>query len=248
MLEWLQNPVFAVGLAIVAMFFGYFFGLFEGRGQGYKKRQAEESEKKETEPALEQLLPATPLAPSDEISVLDVSMDSAGRMRLKLEGERVEVSTINPDQRKRIIAVLTQIRPFLEASTRSNATPSSAPPRPASPPPVSRPKEVASSGPSPAAVPGSSPKPAPLSDKAKDEPVTAPQSIVEQIDAILQSQMVGTPLMERGIRLQESPEGGVLVWVGMEKFEGVNEVPDEQIQAAIRAAINVWENKYTPGL
>jgi hypothetical protein len=246
MLEWLQNPVFAIGLAIVAMFFGYFFGLFEGRGQGYKKRQEEESEKKGTEPTPEQLPPATPLAPSDEISVLDVSVDSGGRMCLKLEGERIEASTINTDQRKRIIAVLTQIRPFLEASPHPSPPP--APPQPASPPPVSHPKETASSGTPPAAMPSSSPKPAPSSDKAKDEPATAPQSIVEQIDEILQSQMVGTPLIERGVRLQESPEGGVLVWIGMEKFEGVNEVPDEQIQAAIRAAISVWENKYTPGL
>jgi hypothetical protein len=71
---------------------------------------------------------------------------------------------------------------------------------------------------------------------------------VEQVDAILQAQMVGTPLFEKGIRLQESPEGGVLVWVGINKFEGVDGVPDDDIKAAIRAAIAVWENKYTPGL
>lgn len=243
MLEWLQNPAFAIGLAIVAMFFGYFFGLFEGRGQGYKKRQTEETEKNKTESAPEQLPPAVPPTPSDEVSVLDVSMDSTGKMRMKLEGERIEASTINSDQRKRIIAVLTQIRPFLEASTHPSPTPPPAQPRPVSPP-----KEAPSSRPSPAVAPSPSPKPVPSSDKAKDEPAVAPRSIVEQIDSILQSQMAGTPLMETGIRLQESPEGGVIVWVGMEKFEGVNEVPDEQIQAAIRAAINVWENKYTPGL
>ncbi len=248
MLEWLQNPVVAIGLAIVAMFFGYFFGLFEGRGQGYKKRQAEEPETEETEPASDPLPPVHPSAPSDEISVLDVSMDSAGRLRLNLEGERIEASTITPEQRKRIIAVLTQIRPFLEASTQAQPqTPVQAPP-PAPPRPAPSPRETPSSGTMPASVPSSLSKPVLSSGEAKDEPATAPQSIVEQIDTILQSQMVGTPLMERGIRLQESPEGGVLVWVGMEKFEGVSEVPDEQIQAAIRAAISVWENKYTPGL
>ena len=248
MLEWLQNPVVAIGLAIVAMFFGYFFGLFEGRGQGYKKRQAEEPEKKETEEVPEQLPPATPLAPSDEISVLDVSMDSAGRMRLKLEGERIEASTITLEQRKHIIAVLTQIRPFLETSKQApTSAPAPAPP-PARPRHVPSPKAIPPSGTTSASAPSSSSKPDSSSGKAKDEPIAASQSIVEQIDEILQSQMVGTPLMERGIRLQESPEGGVLVWVGMEKFEGVNEVPDEQIQAAIRAAISVWENKYTPGL
>ena len=54
--------------------------------------------------------------------------------------------------------------------------------------------------------------------------------------------------MEKGIRLQESPEGGVLVWVGFNKYEGVENVPDDQIKAVIRAAITEWENKYTPGL
>jgi hypothetical protein len=60
--------------------------------------------------------------------------------------------------------------------------------------------------------------------------------------------MAGTPLMEKGIRLQESPEGGVIVWVGMNKFQGVEDVPDEQIKAAIRTAIAAWESKFTPGL
>jgi hypothetical protein len=71
---------------------------------------------------------------------------------------------------------------------------------------------------------------------------------VGQIDSILQSQIVNTPLIEKGIRLQESPEGGVVVWVGINKYEGVDEVPDDAIKAAIRAAIATWESKYTPGL
>lgn len=248
MLDWLQNPTVAIGVAIAAMFFGYFFGLFEGRGQGYKKRQAEETETKEAKPATDPLPPATPPTPSDGISVLDVSLDNTGRTRLKLDGQRIEASTINAEQRKRIIAVLTQIRPFLETSTQSPKPRSTQTPPPAPPRPVSPPKEAPSSGTMSVTASGASSKPTPESGKVKDESAAAPQSIVEQIDTILQSQIVGTPLIERGIRLQESSEGGVIVWVGMEKFEGVNEVPDEQIQAAIRAAISVWENKYTPGL
>jgi hypothetical protein len=82
----------------------------------------------------------------------------------------------------------------------------------------------------------------------EEEPAAAPGSIVAQVDSILQAQMVGTPLLEKGIRLQESPEGGVIVWVGISKFEAIDDVPDDQIKAAIRAAITTWENKYTPGL
>lgn len=226
MLEWLQNPVIVIVLAIGAMFFGYFFGLFEGRGQGYKKRQAEEPETRETEPASESLSPVMPSAPPDEVPVLDVSKDNAGKMRLKLDGRRIDASSLTPEQRKRMIAVLTQLRPLLET--------------PAPAPPPARPQ--------PASIPSPSPRPTPPPTKESDEPVAAPQSIVEQIDSILQAQIAGTPLVERGIRLQESPEGGVIVWVGINKYEGVTEVPDEQIQAAIRTAISAWESKFTPGL
>lgn len=230
MLEWLQNPVVAIGLAIGAMFFGYFFGLFEGRGQGYKRRQAEEPEEveqNELEVEVAPLPSAPPVLPPDEHSLLDVSRDDAGSLRLRLDGERIEADVLTPDQRKRIIAVLTQIRPWLE-------TPAPAP-RPAQP------------APAPESRPAQSPRPVPPPVVDEDEPV-APQSIVAQIDAILHAQLAGTPLMEKGIRLQESPEGGVIVWVGIQKYEGIDGVPDDQIKGAIRAAISAWENRYTPGI
>ena len=134
--EWLQNPVVVFGLAIGAMFFGYFFGLFEGRGQGYKRRKAEEAEKGESEPTSEQLPLASPPPPSDEVSVLDVSMNRAGQLHLKLDGQRINADTMNAEQRKRMITVLTQIRPWLDSSKPAQS-PQEAPPAqpsPASPP------------------------------------------------------------------------------------------------------------------
>jgi hypothetical protein len=241
MLEWLQNPVVAIGLAVAAMFFGYFFGLFEGRGQGYKRRQAEEAEEaeqNEPEAQAEPLLPVTPVLPPDESSLLDVSRDDAGDLRLKLEGERIEAAALSAEQRKRIIAILTQIRPWLESPTSAH--------QPAQPTPVqSTPLRPA---PPPEARPVQSPRPAPPPNIDKDEVAAAPQSIVEQIDAILHAQLAGTPLMEKGIRLQESSEGGVIVWVGINKYQGLEDVPDDQIKAAIRTAISAWENRYTPGI
>jgi hypothetical protein len=267
--EWLQNPVVYWGLVIAAMFFGYFFGLFEGRGQGYKRRKAEEAEKEESKSTSEPLPPAAPPRPSDEVPVLDVSMDSAGQLRLKLDGQHIDAAAIDTEQRKRIITVLTQMRPWLDSpkpvqspqavSPRQARSPNDGAPPPAQPQTAqsqqgaSSPKETHTStaGPSPKPSPeltvGERPTAPPVDDKEKDS-VSKPQSIVAQIDSILQGQMVGTPLMEKGIRLQESPEGGVLVWVGINKFETVDEVPDEQIKAAIRAAIGVWESKFTPGL
>jgi len=54
----------------------------------------------------------------------------------------------------------------------------------------------------------------------KDERPSPPaNSIVGQIDFILQEQLQGTPLETRGIYLSESPEGGVLVNIGLQKFK-----------------------------
>ncbi len=72
--------------------------------------------------------------------------------------------------------------------------------------------------------------------------------MVAQIDEILQAHLDGTPLGERGIFLAQSPQGGVYVYVGLTRYDGVEDVPDPEVKAAIRAAIKEWENKYTPGL
>jgi hypothetical protein len=66
---------------------------------------------------------------------------------------------------------------------------------------------------------------------------------VAQIDQILQDRLVETPLAGRGIQLQESPEGGVIVWVGLQRFEGIDAVPDPEVKTAIRQAVEAWEKK-----
>ncbi len=70
--------------------------------------------------------------------------------------------------------------------------------------------------------------------------------MVGQIDAILQFHLAGTPLATRGIRIAESREGGATIHVGGQTYSGVSDVPDGEIQTAIRHAIAEWEAKYTP--
>lgn len=82
----------------------------------------------------------------------------------------------------------------------------------------------------------------------EDRPIPPAGSIVSQIDSILQARIVGTPLEERGVFLAQSPEGGVMVYVGLTKYMGVEDVPDSEVKAAIRSAITEWENRYTPGI
>ena len=72
--------------------------------------------------------------------------------------------------------------------------------------------------------------------------------MVGQINAILQTRIANTKLAELGVTMIESPAGGVFVYLGLDKYEGIEAVPNEDAVAAIRAAIAEWERKYTPGL
>lgn len=73
------------------------------------------------------------------------------------------------------------------------------------------------------------------------EAPTRAESIVEQIDAILQDLLADSPFANRGIRLVEEPHHGVVVWVGLERYGSVEEVPDEGIRALIQEAVRRWE-------
>ena len=67
-------------------------------------------------------------------------------------------------------------------------------------------------------------------------------SIVEQVDDILQEILASSPLAEKNIRLTETPNKGVIVWVGNEYYEGINAVPDDEVKRIIRQAVKKWED------
>jgi hypothetical protein len=229
-------------IALAAMFFGYGFGLFEGRGQGYKRRKTDEEKELKEKP------PAPPPTPAAAVKVDDPGMlrikQESGNLTLDLDGARVDTSALSTDQRKRLIEVLTMIRPWLEGRAAPAAAPTSS-----TPPPSPKPAPVQPAASPPASSPPSQPAAPKTPVIAKeDRPSTPANSIVAQIDAILQIRIAGTSLEERGVFLAQSPEGGVMVYVGLNKYKGVDEVPDEEIKSAIRAAIAEWEKKYTPGL
>ncbi len=243
-----------IGIALAAMFFGYGFGLFEGRGQGYKKRKKEEQVEKENQH------PPEPKIVTETVTVDDPGLlrikDEGGSYTLDLDGARINPTALSPEQRKRLIEMLNVMRPWLEGRSAPAPAPSvttsppqsalldriqskpasSAPPapvQPAAPPPPAKSQSAA-------------PKPATIA--TEDRPAAPANSIVSQIDSILQARIVGTPLEERGVFLTQSPQGGVNVFVGLTRYDGIDEVPDPEIKAAIRAAITEWEQKYTPGL
>jgi len=233
------NLITLAGIALAAMFFGYFFGLFEGRGQGAKKRKNEE-EQVNTKSIFEPPLPppSPPVAPLEN-NLLALSLNEKNQPQLKLDGRLADPSQLSPENRKRLIELMIMMRPWID----TNAGQKQAAPVPA-PQPAPRPMIPV---PAPAAVKQPSAKAASATTVPVPAPEPAPTSMVTQIDAILQTRLVGTPLENVGIRLIESPIGDPVFLVGDQSYKSVGEVTDPAVQTAFKAAIAEWERKYTPG-
>lgn len=74
-----------------------------------------------------------------------------------------------------------------------------------------------------------------------------PRSIAVQVDAILQRKLQERGWHQQGIRLLELPNKGMVVLVGLDQYTTVDEVPDAEIRALIRASVNEWEAKMVGG-
>jgi len=238
------NLLTLLGISLATLFFGYFFGLFEGRGQGYKRRKQEEEREKKARAALQAPLP--PPA-STERTLLKLSLDRQQQFCLDLDEQRLNPAQLTPAQRKRLIDLMVTMRPWVEASPPSTPAASRPPSTGASAirfpvPPPSRP----ASAPLPLNPIPASGSALPVEGAGAQE-APAPTSMVGQIDAILQARLAGTPLAGRGVRLVESPQGGVIVMVGVNRYPSLGDVPDPAVQAVIRAAIAEWEQRFTPG-
>src|SRR5271157_5715567 len=217
-----------VVVGIATLFVGYFVGLFESHGQENKKRGQEEPKEERNQP---------PVIAPKENNLLKLSLDQNNQLQLEVGGQRADAAKLTLEQRKRLIDLMVMMRPWIDASAPKPSTPPQPPPSAPIAAPISQPiaKPIAP-------LSTSTPK-----VESKKEEVAAPTTMVGQIDAILQEHLASSTLANRGVRLFESPEGGVVVMVGLSKYSGVSEVPDPQVQSMIRAAIAEWEKKYTPG-
>jgi len=237
-MEGLNLTPLLVGLG--ALLVGWLLGFLDSNNRTAKKiRQVEvlaqiaakEAEAKIAE-AEARLAVAPRLEPGASSAALRLAYER-GRPVLEMDGVRIESSALSIQQRSRLIELLTVVRPWLEGGaglTTRRTSGESAIARGVAPYP---------GDPAPARVPAA--------NMLEDKPVAA-LSLVGQIDSILQMRIAGTPLAARSIRLQESPSGGVNVYVGVTKYQSLDEVADAEIAAAIRAAIAEWESKFTPGI
>jgi len=219
---------------IVGMAIGWVIGFIDSNNRTSKKIEAAEARAERAISEAEQKIAAG----SEVVNV----MDDPGLLRLKhrdgvpfleMDGMSLNVKSVSQEQKKRLIELLTYIRPWVESGP-----PAQIAARPAAPAPLQP----------AAAIPGPTPTQPLPPIKPMEEKNIRSLSIVAQIDTVLQARMVDTPLANRGIRLTESSIGGVEVYVGLNKYPSIDEVPDTTIQNAIRAAIAEWEQKFTPGV
>jgi len=252
----MEQTTFNVGPYLLGGFIGiiigWVIGFFDSNLRSSKKiKQAEESAQVALQEARDKTTQAE--ARMASVAATPVTIDDPGLLRIKsengaltldIDGTRVNPIALYPEQRKRLIEMLNVMRPWLEHKPVSMPAPVT-PPQ-ATPSSISyAPPPAQAVPPKPAPVQASSPAPAPKKD---DTPTAAPSSMVGQINAILQARISNTKLADVGVTMIESPGGGVYVYVGLNKFEGIDAVPDEDVKAAIRSAIAEWERKYTPGL
>jgi hypothetical protein len=228
----------------IAVIVGWFIGFLDSNLRTAKKIEAAESNAeikiKEAERKIAQASKPSQSV-QDDPGLLRLKKNG-GRYTLELDGTLV-TGELSSELRKRLIELITVFRLWLESEQTSQPPSQSAAPMPASRPPV----PVSAQG--AVSYPGqTSPQPVTQAKKSEAEKNISSMSIVQQIDTVLQARMVDTPFAKQGIRLQESLQGGVEVYVGLKKFLAIEDVPDEAIKATIRAAIAEWEQKFTPGL
>lgn len=227
------------GLALVVLLIGFFIGYVDSNVRSIKKIEAAETKEKNARAEAEKKLAEAGIskasAPSatDEPGLLRLKYKN-GEPFLELDGKMVTPKNVSPDQKKRLIELITVMRPWVEGGQTAPAIsqPTASQQTPLTP--VS-PVEVVS-------------RPAQPAKKTEVEKPFASLSIVQQIDSILQERLLNTPLEKSGLRLHESMQGGVEVYVGVQKFDSIDDVPDPVMKSTIRAAIAEWEEKYTPGI
>jgi hypothetical protein len=72
----------------------------------------------------------------------------------------------------------------------------------------------------------------------------SPRQLVDEIDELVQARIRELPdLVEPGVRLRQDTAGGLVIFVGNDRYDSLDKIPDKKVQALIREAIQEWESR-----
>lgn len=181
-------------------------------------------------------------------TVLKFWLDEQKVQHVEMEGEEVSITDATSEQRKRLADLLKVLQKWAGEEK----------PQPVAPVvPVAAAAAAASTTESPlVVVPEPKETTKPRIDLAKgaqmffSENVSRkvepkPKTIVGMIDDVLQKKLETSPLQSKKISLEDGPHGEVIVIVDADRFEGVDQVPDPQVQAIIRESIAEWDRSHS---
>jgi hypothetical protein len=238
-----MNLVPAIILIVVAAIAGYILGIVDSRITASLRKKTE-AESVPVVGASGPIVVESNLL--GEHTVLKVTIDKTLKWHLELDGLRLESpDALSPEQRERVVNAVTQMRPWLDGKPASEAI-TAAQPSPELP--SFKPLNI--STPAQPSVTKITPKidalrgfRSLLTNDVKTLSKPKSFSIVAMIDEVLQAKLIGSPLMDKAIRLEEGSQGEVIVCVGSQRYDGVSAVPEPEIRDIIKAAITDWEKK-----
>jgi hypothetical protein len=174
----------------------------------------------------------TKLAGDGDVEVFGAWRTSENKVWLDMDGKRVDnKEALQPEQSQRLLNLVLDLRPWLETA------------RAAVPVPEAAPQQVRQVKPEPGIVAQPIQTKNNISTVAGEEihPTPVLESIIEQIDKVLQVKLATSLYKDRDIRLIEGPGGIVIIKDGLNRYEGVDTVPDPQVKILIQEAVADWE-------
>ncbi len=244
-----MNLITALILIAVAAIAGYGLGMLDARVTASLHKKDLESH--QPVPSSEKVAPVE-INRLEDHSVLRVVIDLASQLRLELDGARLNSpDEISVEQRQRLVGLIVQLKPWMEGKPAQTSLPTP-------------PEEVPARIPEPQPLKVSEPviliqQPPAVSVPVKIDPMRGLRSllqndvktpgqvkglsIVAMIDEVLQAKLLGTPLLEKQIHMEEGNLGEVIVVVGKNRYNGVDEVPEPEIRVIIKSSISDWEKK-----
>lgn len=210
------------GIIIAIFFIGYIIGLVEA---AIKQKNKD----KKTARLKEKELVILPPAEIKQTNLFSINRNASNGLLLELEGQSFSnKEELTAENKRLLVNLLVEVRPWLESK---EPAPSNA---------QADPKPDVTNIKSPGVPPTNPPKP---TISQQSTPAPSSESIVAQINTVLQNRLAVSHLANQGIRLQESPSGGVRVYIGLDKYDGIEAIPDPEIKEFIRQAVAEWERQ-----